>query len=427
MITETNIKKRKPFRLMAFGSKKTDGLLSYINSMSEKGLHIDKAEGSCCYFSRDEEVRYVYAVSLRSDGGIYEVLNTEWRYVFTFKGIRFYRKPLPCDLISEKKSFARSKNPSKAESEWLKAKRADGERLVAFSGGEYIFDDSIDHTGFGDEPGEYKAFNVSEELTETENKKLIELTRHGWRFLFTTNNGKRYYFFRAESDTPGSKGTVTEVAAAFLGATFSLIFMFASLGGILFAVIRSMFVGGQFDPKKILTNGVKPEWLFIIGVIGTFIFGIAYMIFSAIFSKRVEARRRKSQRLSRLANITSEHQSADYTEAPVRESRAALSGDAPYQASTENAAPDMGSFSVKGSEYGSDIGVTGLIFNILAILVSCAVFAACVIFCYGYFTSGTASARWILVPAFLGICFFPFVVYGSAEKCVAFILARRRK
>lgn len=411
---------------MAFKAKKTDRLLSYINSMSEKGLHIDKAQGSCCYFSRDEQARYIYAVSLRPDGGIYEALGSEWSYVFTFKGVRFYRKKLPCDLISEKKSFFRSKNPSKAEREWLKSKRADGEILVAHYGGEYLFDDTTSCDGFDDETGEYKAFNVSEELTETENKKLIELTRRGWKFLFTTNNGKRYYFFRPESKTPGSKGTVTEVATAFLGATLSLIFMFISLGGILFSVIRSTFANGQFDPKRILTNGVKPEWLFILGVIGTFIFGIAYLILSARFTKRVDTRRRKNQRLSRLENMTSEHQYTDYTESPLCESCASLSCDA-YQAPTENAAPEMSSFSANAGEYGSDIGITGLIFNILAILVSCAVFAACVMFCYGYFTSGTASARWILVPAFLGICFFPFIVYGSAEKCVAFFLARRRK
>ncbi len=412
---------------MSFSGKRTDKLLSYINSMSEKGLHIDKAQGSCCYFSRDEQVRYVYAVSLRPDGGIYEVLGSEWKYVFTFKGVRFYRKKLPCDLISEKKSFSRSKNPSKAESEWLKAKRADGERLVAYSGGEYIFDDTIDHSGFEEETGEYKSFTVSEELTETENKKLIELTRRGWKFLFATSNGKKYYFFRAESETPGSKGTVTEVAAAFLGATFSLIFMFASLGGILFSVIHSMFIGGHFDPKMILTNGVKPEWLFIVGAIGAFIFGIAYMIFSTVFTKRVEARRRKHSRLSRLKNTSSEPNEPRYNSTQSRETGATLSCDA-YQAPTENVAPEFGAFSVKENEYGSNISVTGLIFNILAILVSCAVLTACVIFCYGYFTSGGASStRWILVPAFLGICFFPFIVYGSAEKCVTFFSARRRK
>ena len=426
MITEINIKKRKPFCLMAFKAKKTDRLLSYINSMSEKGLHIDKAQGSCCYFSRDEQARYIYAVSLRPDGGIYEVLGSEWRYVFTFKGVRFYRKKLPCDLISEKKSFSRSKNPSKAESEWLKAKRTDGERLVAYSGKEYLFDDTISYDGFEDEPGEYKAFNVSEQLTETENRKLIELTKRGWKFLFTTNNGKRYYFFRTESETPGSRGTVTEVATAFLGATLSLIFMFVSLGGILFSVIRSMFADGRFEPKMILTDGVKPEWLFIIGVIGAIVFGIAYMILSAKFTKRVETRRRKHARLSRL-NSTTQNQSSLYGQPISRETGATLSCDA-YQAPTENAAPDMGEFSVRGEEYVSDIGVAGLVFNILAILVSCTVFVACVVFCYGYFTSGGASsARWILVPAFLGICFFPFIVYGSAEKCVTFFSARRRK
>lgn len=426
MITEVNIKKRKPFRLMAFKAKKTNGLLSYINSMSEKGLHIDKAQGSCCYFSRDEQVRYIYAVSLRPDGGIYEALGSEWKYVFTFKGVRFYRKKLPCDLVSEKKSFSRSRNPSKSESEWLKAKRADGERLVAYSGGEYLFDDTVSYDGFGDETGEYKAFNVSEELTEIENRKLIELTRRGWKFLFTTNNGKRYYFFRPESETPGSKGTVTEVATAFLGATFSLIFMFVSLGGILFSVIRSMFGDGGFDPKRILTHGIKPEWLFVIGVIGTFIFGIAYMVFSAIFTKRVEARRRKHARLSRITNTPPPTLSdPSYTVPQDTENTFSLSYSA-YQAPTQNVSPES-SFS-GGGEYGSDIGITGLIFNILAILVSCAVFTACVVFCYEYFTSGGASsARWILVPAFLGICFFPFIVYGSAEKCVTFFLARRRK
>ena len=188
-----------------------------------------------------------------------------------------------------------------------------------------------------------------------------------------------------------------------------------------------MFGDGGFDPKRILTHGVKPEWLFIIGVIGTFVFGIAYMVFSSVFTKRVEARRRKHARLSRLTSTSPESNNGYYGSPKSRETGASLSCDA-YQAPNENVAPGMGSFSVKGNEYGSDIGVTGLVFNILAILVSCAVFTACVIFCYGYFTSGGASsARWILVPAFLGICFFPFIVYGSAEKCVTFFSARRRK
>ena len=150
------------------------------------------------------------------------------------------------------------------------------------------------------------------------------------------------------------------------------------------------------------------------------------MVLSAKFTKRVEARRKKHARLSRL-NSAAQNQNTFYGQPVSRETGAELSCDA-YQAPTEYAAPEMGSFQIMGSEYGSDIGVTGLVFNILAILVSCAVFVACVVFCYGYFTSGGASsARWILVPAFLGICFFPFIVYGSAEKCVTFFSARRRK
>ncbi len=407
---------------MMFNGKKTEGLLSYINSMSSKGLHIEKAEGSTCFFSRDEGARYLYATSNRSDGGIYETLNSEWRYVFTFKDVRFYRKQLPSELSTEKKSFIREKNSDKAESEWLKSKRAEGERLVAFTAGEYVFDDSIEY-GFETEPGEYKVFSVSRELTENENKKLIDLTKHGWKFLFASDNGRRYYFFRAESETPGSRGTVTEVATAFLGATFSLIFMFASLGGIVFSVIRSMFFNGAFDPKRIVTDGVRPEWLFIIGVIGTFIFGIAYMIFSAIFSKRLEARRKRGARLLRIAEMTAERNTPDQ-ESPHTQENTTLYTE---PQTDENAAPDMGAFSVKGAEYGNDIGITGFIFNVLAIVISCAVFAACVIFCYVYFTVGTANSRWILIPAFLGICFFPFVVYGSAEKCAAFISARRKK
>jgi hypothetical protein len=136
------------------------------------------------------------------------------------------------------------------------------------------------------------------------------------------------------------------------------------------------------------------------------------MVLSASFSRRVEARRRKQERLSRI-NDTAPNQNSDYDAPASLENGFALSDDA-YQAQSDSYTYD-------------DMGITGLIANIIAILVSCAVFTACVIFCYGYFTSGTASARWILVPAFLGICFFPFVVYGSAEKCVAFILARRRK
>ena len=397
---------------MRFSEKKTVGLLSYINSMSERGLHLDKIQGSCCYFSRDDGALFMYGVSTRSDGGVYEVVGSDWSYVFTFKNVRFYRKKIPFDPIYEKKSFSRSKNPSKAESEWLKAKHSDGERLVGFVGKYYVFDDTVNDSGIEDEPCEYRALNVSSELTEAENKKLIEITRRGWKFLFTTNGGRRYYFSRIESDTPGSRGTVTEVATAFLGASLSLVLMFISLGGIVYSVIRSMFGGGQFDPKRILLYGVKPEWLFIIGVIGTFIFGIAYMVLSASFSRRVEARRRKQERLSRI-NDTAPNQNSDYDAPASLENGFALSDDA-YQAQSDSYTYD-------------DMGITGLIANIIAILVSCAVFTACVIFCYGYFTSGTASARWILVPAFLGICFFPFVVYGSAEKCVAFILARRRK
>ena len=423
MITETNIKKRKPFKLLAFKPKKTNRLLSYINSMSENGLHLDKIQGSCCYFSRDDDARFLYGVSLRSDGGVYEVLGSEWKYVFSFKGVRFYRKKIACELYYEKKKFSRSKNPSKAESEWLKARHADGEMLVGHTGKEYLFDDVDTKNGYDDDPVEYRGFTVSEDLTETENRKLIELTRRGWKFLFTTNNGRRYYYSRVQSETPGSRGTVAEVATAFLGATLSLIFMFISLGGVLFTIIRSMFSGGQFDPKRILTNGVKPEWLFIIGVICTFIFGITYLVLSSAFTKRVEARRRKHARLSRLNNTQANGYQNTYSAQPeYRETGYALSGGA-YRAPTEHLTPSANSH----IEYTSDIGITALVFNILAILVSCAVFTACVIFCYGYFTSGTASARWILVPAFLGICFFPFIVYGSAEKCVAFILARRRK
>ncbi len=419
---------------MTFSGKKTEGLLSYINSMSAKGYHIEKVVGSSCYFCPDGNVRYFYSVSLRADGGIYEALESEWSYVFTFKGVRFYRKQLSSDLSSEKKSFSRERNAAKAESEWLKAKHDEGERLVAFCAGEYVFDNEIEY-GFESETGEYRTVTVSEELTDDENDKLIDMTKHGWRFLFSSANGRKYYFFRAEADTPGSRGTITEVASAFLGATFSLILMFGSLGLTIFSVLRSMFSDGRFKPEKILTDGIRPEWLFVLSIIGTFVFGISYLIFSAVLSKRLEARKKKGERLHRIAEMKASNaaESADTAEgdgdipATCPDPYAEQAYNAEPADADDNAAPSMGAFSVKGDEYGSDIGVTGFIFNILAIIASIAVFTACVIFCYCYFRSGTANSRWILIPAFLGICFFPFVVYGAAEKCGSFISARRKK
>lgn len=411
---------------MIFSDKKTEGLLSYINSMSAKGYHIEKAEGSSCYFYPDDEVRYFYAVSLRTDGGIYEALDSAWSYVFTFKGVRFYRKQLPSEITSQKKNFSREKDPKKAESEWLAAKRDEGERVTAFCSGEYIFDSEIEY-GIDRESGKYRTVEITSELDDSENDKLIELTRHGWRFLFSSDNGKKFYFFRAESDAPGSRGTIAEVATAFLGATLSLILMFGSLGITVLTVIRSMFFDGSFDPRRILTDGIRPEWAFALSMLGTFAFGISYLVFSAMLAKRAEARRKRGERLHRMAEAQKSPLPQDLPEpsddGQINDEALDISDDP----SSENAAPSVGAFSVKGDEYGSDIGITGFIFNLIAIIVSCAVFAACVIFCYGYFTSGTENARWILIPAFLGICFFPFIVYGAAEKCGAFISSRRKK
>ena len=182
------IKKRGFWRNAFLNQSNTLGMLTYLNRMSVKGLHVTRLGRFKNEFDENEGERYIYAICNLATEDYYGEVG-RWERLFEYKGLVFYRKRLPKNHVSIKKRNLQKK--AMKEKLWLCEHLKQGLLLFGKAEDEYIFEHSaeadsaeyfVDYIGNGKNPDEY----------------LYEKALAGFECISPSTDGVTYYFIRRE-------------------------------------------------------------------------------------------------------------------------------------------------------------------------------------------------------------------------------------
>ena len=182
------IKKRGFWRNALLSQSKTLGMLTYLNRMSAKGLHVTRLGRFKNDFDQNEGERYIYAICSPATEDYYSEVG-RWERLFEYKSLVFYRKKLPRNHVSIKKRNLQKK--AMKEKLWLSEQLKQGLLLFGKAEDEYIFEHSsetasaeyfVDYIGNGKNPDEY----------------LYEKALAGFECISPSTDGVTYYFIRRE-------------------------------------------------------------------------------------------------------------------------------------------------------------------------------------------------------------------------------------
>ena len=238
-------------------------MLTYLNRMSAKGMHLTGLNRFKNEFEQDKDVRYLYAIcNVQSEDYYSEV--RRWERVCEYKNLAFYRKRLPKDVLCVKKRGL----PKKAVKErlWLHEMLKKGLVLFGKAEDEYIFERSpdadkteylVDYPPEGKDSDEY----------------LYEKALASYECVSPSTDGATYYFIKVEGKEviKGLRKLRGEAAVMKKRAIVSLLLSILMTAASVTAAVFALRYG-----KLILPTVITGASLTVISLTVSLVLGLVY-------------------------------------------------------------------------------------------------------------------------------------------------------
>ncbi len=291
-------------------------MLTYLNRMSAKGLHVTKLGRFKNTFDKNEDVRYIYAICTPQSEDYYSEVG-RWEKAFEYKNLSFYRKKLPKDFVGIKKRGLYKK--AMKEKLWLGEMLKNGLLLFGKAEDEYIFE-HVSETG----KTEYFVDYVSKNKNTDE--YLYEKALDGFECVSPSTDGITYYFIKREGKdvVKGLKKLKTEAAVLKKRMMWSLFTACVTAAAFMTALFFSVKYRIWIIPCLIVGGSL------------TAVSFSGFAIFKALFKREKRRIRAEEEKISSITN------SGEASEKPVD----VESGEAPK---TTDLQTGMDSHGVYGS------------------------------------------------------------------------------